>query len=92
MADLADYGITLDTLRSMYEQWCAGAKKSELERRYLKQPQSHGKLFSTLVREHLGIETERRSNLTEERDELRREVRRLHSLLERHGIDPEVGR
>jgi hypothetical protein len=92
MADLAEYGITLDQLRSMYDQWCAGAKKSELERRYLDRPQSHGKLFSSLVREHLGIETERRSNLTSERDELRREVRRLRALLERNGIDPEGDR
>ena len=88
MADLAEYGIDLDTLRSMYDQWCAGAKKSELERRYLDRPQSHGKLFSTLVREHLGYETERRSNLASERDDLKREVRRLRELLVRHGIDP----
>lgn len=91
MADLTDYGIDLPTLRHMYELWCDGAKKSDLERRFLNKPESHGKLFSGLVREHLGIETERRSGLTTERDELAREVRRLSALLREHGIDPNAG-
>lgn len=92
MADLSDYGISIATLREMYDQWQAGAKKSELERRYLGKPESHGKLFTTLVREHLGFETERKSGLAEERDGLRREVQRLRSLLHQHGIDPGPGR
>lgn len=91
MSELADYGIDLATLRRMYDQWCAGAKKSDLERRYLGKPESHGKLFSRLVREYLGIETERRSHLTDERDDLQREVRRLKALLRQHGIDPRTG-
>jgi hypothetical protein len=86
--ELADYGITREVLEEMYDRWCQGAKKSDLERRYLDKPESHGKLFSRLVREHLGIETERKSHLTTERDELAREVARLNALLRRHGIDP----
>lgn len=88
MADLSDYGINNAILREMYDQWRAGAKKSELERRYLGKPESHGKLFTNLVREHLGFETERQSGLAAERDQLRREVDRLRSLLRDHGIDP----
>jgi hypothetical protein len=91
MSDLAQHGIDLPTLRHMYEQWCAGAKKSDLERRYLNKPESHGKLFTTLVREHLGVETERRSTVATERDELKAEVARLTALLRRHGIDPLTG-
>ena len=92
MSALADHGITKDVLQQMYAEWCAGAKKSDLARRCLGKPESHGKLISSLVREHLGIETERKSQLTEERDELAREVRRLSVLLRAHGIDPEEGR
>ena len=88
MGELADYGVDLDTLRTMYDEWLAGAKKSHLERRYLDKPESHGKLFSSLVREHLGIETEQRSHLTDERDQLAAEVHRLTQLLRSHGINP----
>lgn len=88
MAELSDYGITKDVLQEMYDRWCEGAKKNDLERRYLHKPDSHGKLFSSLVRQHLGIETERKSQLTGERDELVREVARLKALLRQHGIDP----
>ena len=91
MGELADYGITIDTLRVMYDEWRRGATKSDLERRYLAKPESHGKLFTSLVREHLGVETERKSHLTEERDELAREVARLRALLRQHGIDPDRG-
>ena len=88
MGDLSDYGITREGLQEMYDKWCDGAKKSDLERRYLGKPESHGKLFSSLVREHLGIETERKSHLTAERDELAREVCSLQALLRSHGISP----
>jgi hypothetical protein len=91
MADLADHGIDEATLRLMYQLWCDGAKKSHLERRFLNKPESHGKLFTALVREHLGIETEKRSPMTAERDELRHEVQRLKALLHAHGIDPTTG-
>jgi hypothetical protein len=91
MGELSDYGITKDVLREMYSAWCKGAKKSDLERRYLHKPESHGKLFTSLVREHLGIETEQKSHLTAERDELAREVARLKALLRQHGIDPDHG-
>lgn len=86
MGELSDYGITKEILREMYEAWCQGAKKSDLERRYLNKPESHGKLFTNLVRQHLGIDTEQKSQLTAERDELLREVQRLKALLRQHGI------
>ncbi|GIU86703.1 MAG: hypothetical protein KatS3mg009_1218 [Acidimicrobiia bacterium] len=91
MSELSDYGIDLQTLRHMYDEWCAGAKKSELERRYLRKPESHGKLFSSLVRRHLGIETERHRSETGEITRLRAENERLRTLLRAHGIDPEEG-
>jgi hypothetical protein len=91
MGELSDYGITREVLQEMYNLRCQGAKKSDLERHYLDKPESHGKLFSSLIREHLGIETERRSHLTAERDELVREVARLKALLRQHGIDPASG-
>lgn len=89
MADLAGYGIDLDTLQQMYEEWLAGAKKSDLERRYLNKPESHGKLFSSLVRLHLGVDTEQKSAIAVERDGLVAEVARLRRLLSDHGIDPD---
>lgn len=89
MPDLGDYGIDVETLEHMYLLWADGAKKSDLERRFLNKPESHGKLFSALVREHLGIETEQRSTLAAERNALRAEVTRLRSLLHAHGIDPD---
>lgn len=88
MAELSEYGIDIDMLRWMYDQWCAGAKKSSLERDYLAAPQSHGKLFSTLIREHLGIETEKRSGQSDHIAELEREVERLRRLLIKHDINP----
>lgn len=88
MAELAEHGIDLVTLRRMYERWQEGATKSELERTYLHAPQSHGKLFTALVREHLGIETERRSKQSDRVEELEREVQRLRALVAQHGIDP----
>lgn len=91
MGELSDYGIDLATLRRMYELWTEGAKKSDLERRFLNKPESHGKLFTSLVREHLGIETEKKSGLAAERDALEREVIRLRALLRQHNIDPMTG-
>ena len=88
MGDLSEYGITREVLQEMYDLWRQGAKKSDLERRYLDKPESHGKLFSSLIREHLGIETERKSHLTAERDELVRKVARLISVLRLDAIDP----
>ena len=46
MGDLDAHGITIETLRQMYDEWRSGAKKSDLERRYLNKPESHGKLFT----------------------------------------------
>lgn len=88
MADLSEYDIDIGTLREMYDQWRAGATKSSLEREYLNAPQSHGKLFSTLVREHLGVETEKRSSQSDRIAELEREVERLSRVLRAHRIDP----
>ena len=65
----------------MYAEFLAGTSKSELERRYLNRPQSHGKAFSQLVRDHLGIETEERSRQA-------REITRLHSVVHSLGGDP----
>lgn len=82
MAELEDYGLTLGALRDMYDEWVQGASKSELERRYLGKPESHGKLFTSLVRRFLGFDTEQRSPLVVENA-------RLRALLRQHGIDPE---
>lgn len=90
MPELEQFGIDRDTLQRMYDEWVQGAKKSDLERRYLGKPESHGKLFTALVREHLGIETERRSNLAAERDALLHENERLRALLRARGIDPDT--
>lgn len=83
-----EYGIDLATLRRMYAEWEAGAKKSALERQYLNKPESHGKLFTSLVREHLKIDTEKRSTLTQRLRDAERENARLRALLRAHGIDP----
>ena len=48
MAELEDYGIDLDTLRQMYQEYQSGAAKSQLERRYLGKSESHGKVLSCL--------------------------------------------
>ena len=82
MASLDDYGIDKATLREMYDRWRAGASKSSLEIEYLGKVESHGKLFTSLVRTRLGIETERRSRTVLENERLRR-------LLRKHGIDPD---
>jgi hypothetical protein len=87
--DLDDLGIDLDTVRQMYDEWCAGAKKSHLERMYLNKPESHGKLFSALVRQHLGIETEARSSLAEDNARLRTENARLRAQLRDAGVTPD---
>jgi hypothetical protein len=85
MGELAEYAVDLETLRRMYEEWGSGVPKSTLEARYLGRTSSQGRVFSTLVRKHLGIETERRSSLAEENA-------RLRALLREHGIDPNTGR
>ncbi len=81
MSDLEAYGMDLEMLHAMHREWEEGASKSELERKYLGKPESHGKLFSGLVRRHLGIETEKESALSRENTELR-------TVLRAHGIDP----
>lgn len=81
--ELEEYGIDLATLNRMYDEWMSGGwSKSAIERRYLGKSTHHGKLFTKLVREHLGHETERPSPLAEE-------VARLRTLLLEHGIDPD---
>lgn len=83
MVDLAALGIDRATVARMYAEWQAGASKSELERRYLGKGESHGKLFSALVRQELGIETERRSPLSARAAELEAELDRCRAELAR---------
>lgn len=83
MAELSDYGIDLDTLRRMYEEWQHGVPKSFLEEKYLKKTESHGKLFSSLVRRFLGKETEKQHPLVTENE-------RLRALLRSRGVDPDA--
>lgn len=77
--DFEALGIDRSVVAAMYAEWCAGAPKSALERRYLGKAESHGKLFSALVREVLGVETERPSRLRAENARLRAEVARLEA-------------
>jgi hypothetical protein len=86
MPSLEELGIDKATVQEMYERWKAGAKKSQLERDYLSKPESHGKLFTSLVREHLGVETERSSDQTRRLHRLETENRMLREVLTRHGI------
>lgn len=88
MSDLAQHGIDLPTPCHMFDLWCAGAKKSDLERRFLDKPESPDKPITSLVREHLGAETERRSTVATERDALKVEVLRLRALLSANGLEP----
>ena len=82
MPELGDYGIGIESLREMHERWQQGETKSALEIEYLGRVESHGKLFSSLVRRHLGIETEKRSPNA-------LEIARLRRLLVDNGIDPD---
>lgn len=83
LVDLADYGIDRATLEAMYAEWREGRRsKSAIERRYLGKATHHGKLFTKLVRDFLGEETQRPHPL-------HAEVQRLRRLLEAHGIDPD---
>jgi hypothetical protein len=77
MPDLAALGIDHAAVVRMYEEWQAGAAKSELERRYLANGQSHGKLFTALVKQELGHDTERASPLRAELARLRKENEEL---------------
>lgn len=83
MPDLDALGIDRNTVERMYADWQAGAAKSALERRYLGKGESHGKLFTALVKQELGIDTERASHLREEIQRLREENTRLRAENER---------
>jgi DNA-binding SARP family transcriptional activator len=85
MAELEDFGIDLDTLKRMYREWQEGAPKGHLEQKYLKKTESHGKLFSSLVRKYLGKETEKRHPLVKENE-------RLREMLRSHNVDPDTGK
>ena len=87
VADLEEYGIDRATLQRMYDEWVGGVPKSALEEKYLGKTSSHGKVFSTLVRNELGIETEQPSSMGAENARLRAENSRLRSLLDAAGID-----
>lgn len=64
----------------MHQRWLAGEKKSALEREYWDDGSSHGQAFSAFVREHLGIETVKRSAQAQR-------LERAESLLRVHGIE-----
>lgn len=77
MPDLDALGIDRPLVQRMYDEWQAGASKSALERRYFDKGESHGKLFTALVKQELGIDTERASRQREELKSLREENARL---------------
>lgn len=79
MPDLDALGIDRAVVERMYEEWRAGAPKSALERRYFDKGESHGKLFTALVKQELGVDTERSSRLGEEIGLLREENARLRA-------------
>jgi hypothetical protein len=71
----------VELARDMYRQWLDGVPKSVIEQRFLGTGRAHGKRFSTIVRNQLGIDTEKQHPLVAENERLRR-------LLRAHGIDP----
>ena len=84
-------GDLLDNrVRGIYAEWLVGQALGCIEPGSNRQEwdavdfryRGHGKLFTSLVRTHLGIETERRSKTVLENERLRR-------LLRKHGIDPD---
>jgi hypothetical protein len=77
--DLDALGIDRAVVQRMYDDWQAGASKSALERRYFDKGESHGKLFTALVKQELGVDTERASRLGEEIQLLREENARLRA-------------
>ena len=79
MPDLDALGIDREGVQRMYDEWQAGASKSALERRYFDKGESHGKLFTALVKQELGVDTERASRLGEEIRLLREENARLRT-------------
>lgn len=68
--------------RDMYHEWLNGVPKSVVEQRFLGTSRAHGKRFSTIVRNQLGIDTEKQHPLVAENERLRR-------LLRGHGINPD---
>jgi hypothetical protein len=77
--DLAALGIDRQTVDRMYAEWQAGASKSELERRYLGKGDSHGKMFTALVKQEFGVDTEHASPLRREIQRLREENNQLRA-------------
>lgn len=84
----SERGAIGNNTQALLKGGAVGQQGSDLERRYLNKPESHGKLFTLLVREHLGKETEQKSPLAAERGALSAEAARLKALLRHHGIDP----
>jgi hypothetical protein len=83
LPDLDALGIDRAVVEKMYAEWQAGAAKSALERRYLDKGESHGKLFTALVKQELGVDTERASHPREEIHRLREEIKELRAENER---------
>jgi hypothetical protein len=89
MPDLAALGIDRKTVERMYAEWQAGASKSELERRHLSKGESHGKLFTSLVKQGLGLDTEQASPTRQEIQRLREENKQLRA--ENAGLRQQLG-
>lgn len=94
LTELADYGIDLGILKEMYREWSEmRVPKSVVEQRYLGTRRHHGKLFSKLVWQHLGIRTElphplalRAAALADRVAALESEASLLRELLESRGV------
>ncbi len=77
----------MPTLKKMYEEWVGRrTSKSAIERRYLGTGRQHGKLFTRLVRDYLGEDTERPHPLKSRVHELELENERLKGVLREHGL------
>lgn len=86
--ELEDYGIDRETLERMYSEWREKkVPKTVVEQRYLGTRRHHGKLFSKLVEQHLGISTEQEHPMHARIRELESEVDRLRAILRENGID-----
>lgn len=66
----------------MYDRWLKGESKNKIEREMLDDPKSHGKAFSRIVREELGIETEDEHPMIVENKRLKLRIKELEAKYE----------